>query len=105
MGTNVWCTNLTQGAHSTIVPDSAVFNLENSNRPSHIHQFDANVFHECEPDKQFPDRNDEDSNVTLHLRLQNLNINVDESRTHPRNSTNSFCHIPSTQPQIDLMLN
>lgn len=100
MGTNVWCTNLTQGANNaacSIVPDSAVFNLENLNRPS---QFDANVFHECEPDKQFPDRNDKDSNVTLHLRLQTLNINVDE-----RNSTNSFCHIPNTKPQIDLMLN
>lgn len=97
MGTNVWCTNLTQRANNSIVPDSAVFNLGN--------QFDANVFHAFDPDKQFPGRNDEDSNVTLHLRLQTLNISVDESRTHPQNSTNNFCHIPNTQPQIDLMLN
>lgn len=92
------------------MPDPAIFNLENVNclaerqYPSHINQFDAGVFRECENTKKSPNESDKDTNLTLHLRLETLNLNVDipdDSGTHPRNSTNNFCQIRNKKPQID----
>lgn len=111
-GTNQWCTNhhATQEVVNTcsIVPDPAIL-LENclaeSQYPSHVHQFDGSVFHEYENATESPNKSDKkDTNLTLHLRLETLNLNVDipdASGIHPQNSTNNFCQIPNKQPQID----
>lgn len=112
MGTNIWCANPTQEvvAPCTMVPEPAMFNLEKVNRlaecqcpyesSSHVHH----VLREYEHSAQPTNKSDEDTNLTLHLRLESLNINVDipdENRIHSPNSTNNFCQIPNKQPQID----
>lgn len=110
MGTNIWSTKEVVVPCSN--PDPAIFSLEPVNcltecqcpfeSSSHIHQFDANVFHDTTQSSTV--QNDDDTNLTLHLRLETMNINVDmpdESRVRPRNSTNNFCQIPNKQPQRD----